>query len=80
MAAALALFMIDVALRRLVVARGDFEVWREAVRPEYNPNGSIKLLDGARDALDKGRQVYALELTYKFTQEKKGKVTPMVRV
>lgn len=33
-AVALALFMIDVALRRLVVARGDFEVWREAVRPQ----------------------------------------------
>ncbi|NND01265.1 MAG: VWA domain-containing protein [Acidimicrobiia bacterium] len=33
-AVALALFMIDVALRRLVVAKGDFEVWREAVRPQ----------------------------------------------
>ncbi|MCP3975018.1 MAG: VWA domain-containing protein [bacterium] len=36
-AAALALFMIDVALRRLVVARGDFQVWREAVRPQAKP-------------------------------------------
>lgn len=33
-AVALALFMLDVALRRLVVAKGDFEVWREAVRPQ----------------------------------------------
>ncbi len=28
---ALALFLVDVALRRLVVARGDFEAWRESV-------------------------------------------------
>ncbi len=33
-AVALALFMLDVALRRLVLAKGDFEVWREAVRPQ----------------------------------------------
>jgi len=32
-ALALALFLADVALRRIVVARGDFEVWREAMRP-----------------------------------------------
>lgn len=32
-ALALALFLADVALRRIVVARGDFEVWREAIRP-----------------------------------------------
>lgn len=32
-ALALALFLVDVALRRVVVARGDFEVWREAMRP-----------------------------------------------
>jgi hypothetical protein len=31
-ALALALFLVDVALRRIVVARGDFEVWREAMR------------------------------------------------
>jgi len=36
-AVALALFMIDVALRRLVVARGDFQMWREAVRPPSKP-------------------------------------------
>ena len=29
---ALGLFLIDVALRRLVVAKGDLEVWKEAVR------------------------------------------------
>ena len=36
-AAALALFMIDVALRRLVIAKGDFEVWKEVVRPQPKP-------------------------------------------
>jgi Mg-chelatase subunit ChlD len=36
-ALALALFMMDVALRRLVVAKGDFQVWREAVRPQPKP-------------------------------------------
>ncbi len=33
-ALALVLFLVDVALRRIVVARGDFEVWREAMRPQ----------------------------------------------
>ena len=28
---------MDVALRRLVVAKGDFQVWREAVRPQAKP-------------------------------------------
>ncbi|MFQ5554667.1 MAG: VWA domain-containing protein [Acidimicrobiia bacterium] len=32
-AAALVLFLSDVALRRLAVGRGDFEVWRERLRP-----------------------------------------------
>ncbi|MBT8197550.1 MAG: VWA domain-containing protein [Acidimicrobiia bacterium] len=32
-AIALALFLLDVGLRRLVVARGDWRVWREAVVP-----------------------------------------------
>jgi len=36
-AVALALFMLDVALRRLVVAKGDLQVWREAVRPQPKP-------------------------------------------
>ena len=30
---ALALFLLDVALRRLVVSRGDLEVWREQLKP-----------------------------------------------
>lgn len=47
-AAALALFMIDVALRRLVVARGDFEVWREAVRPQAKP--TVTALDTSEPA------------------------------
>jgi Mg-chelatase subunit ChlD len=34
---ALALFMVDVALRRLVVARGDFEAWRESVARKRAP-------------------------------------------
>jgi hypothetical protein len=34
---ALALFLVDVALRRLVVARGDFEAWRESVAKKRAP-------------------------------------------
>jgi hypothetical protein len=33
-AAALVLFLLDVALRRLVFARGDLTVWRQAVTPQ----------------------------------------------
>ncbi len=34
---ALALFLVDVTLRRLVVARGDFEAWRESVARQKAP-------------------------------------------
>ena len=59
---------------------GKLDTWREAIRaePVLGGGSAIRILDGARDALDKGRQVYALELSYKFTQLAKGKVTPMV--
>jgi hypothetical protein len=52
-AVALALFLVDVALRRLVISRGDFTEWRRAVVPSApEPVAAVAKppVDAPRDA------------------------------
>ncbi len=63
-AAALALFLLDVALRRLVVTRGDLEVWREQLRPAQKEPVEAIATDEAGDVrADQAREIHPEEET-----------------
>ncbi len=63
-AVALALFLLDVALRRLVVTRGDLEVWREQLSPAGREAVEAIATDDAGDIKpDQAREIHPEEET-----------------